>query len=109
MEGIVTRHEDFIRSDILKIPHQDGPKKNKAAVKKFLKCVSPEISIFSVEKNNRYDRPSEYIVSYLTSLNSMSYNTAEDGAIVVSKDYGSWRVDTCMHNKTNFFIPYLDN
>ena len=94
MDNIIYNYEVFLKSDILKIPHHSGPKYPGKIFLKFLESVSPKVSIFSVGKRIPSDKPSERVLRKLTDLNSISYSTAEDGAIVITKGEGPWRIIT---------------
>ncbi len=76
-------YREFLESDILKVPHHGGLLGRRDIVKNFIKDVSPEVSIISVGKNNRYKAPSRQTLDILTSLNSTCYKTDEVGAITV--------------------------
>src|SRR3989338_968265 len=79
---------DFLKSDILKIPHHGGAGWEEGAGF-FLTVVSPKESIISA---GRKDRISSRILSDLTHLKSNTYVTSKDGAITIISDGADWKV-----------------
>lgn len=66
--------------EILKVGHHGS--KN-STNNKVLQKMSPEISLISVGKNNRYGHPAPAILDSLTELGSKIYRTDQDGDIEV--------------------------
>jgi len=72
---------EFLKSDVLKVPHHGGHLGDEITAKIFFNNVSPRISIISVAENNRFGMPSEENIKFITSLNSRTYMTKDSGAI----------------------------
>ncbi len=73
----------FLKSDVIKVPHHGGHLGEEWAVRNFFQNVSSKISIMSVGKIDNYNMPSESTLNILSSLNSKSYETKDDGAITM--------------------------
>jgi competence protein ComEC len=52
----------------------------------FLSNVQPKISVISVGKNNRFNHPSEIVLTRLKALKSKVYRTDHMGAIIIKSD-----------------------
>jgi len=76
------RYSSFLKSDVLKVPHHGGNLGNMAMVKNFFKKISPKISVISVGRLN-HAVPSKETLDIITSLNSISYETKNYGAIEI--------------------------
>lgn len=74
---LVENYCDQINSDILKVPHHGSKSSSSEA---FIRCVSPEISVISSGKNNRYNHPSQDVVDEYRKY-GVVYNTKEDGQV----------------------------
>ena len=85
-------YDGFLKSDILKVPHHGGALGDEGAVKNFFKNVSPEASVISVGKRGRLQAPLKKTVDILTSLNSSSYETMNNGAIIIFIDADSFKI-----------------
>lgn len=90
MEPLISQ-KDFLKSDILKVPHHGGGVGDILVAQNFFASVKPDFSIISVGRINRYNAPSKKILDAITSLDSISYETREDGAIVLVSDGYGWR------------------
>lgn len=74
---------NFLRSDIVKIPHHGGNPGNRKAAESFYSLVSPEISVVSVGSTGKYRMPSGDVINMLTYLKSKCYVTKYTGAIEI--------------------------
>ena len=70
----------FLRSDMMKVPHHGGNVGDETTINKFFSVVSPAASIISAGRSTHYDRRQ---IEAITHLNSICYNTSQDGAIIV--------------------------
>lgn len=80
-----------LNSELLKVSHHGH---SDATSQEFLKAVSPQVSVISVNKENIRDYPSEEVLERLVSFGSQVYRTDEYGDIIVeaNKD-GTFQVD----------------
>lgn len=74
---------DFLKSDIIKVPHHGGYLGDEIVVRDFFNSVSPGVSIISVGEKNNYKAPSKNTLDIITSLNSICYETKRYGAITI--------------------------
>ena len=74
----------FLKSDIMKAPHHGGRLGNYAVVSSFFDYVSPELSMISVGRRNKYGMPSEETVGIIRSSGSEICATNRNGAIKIS-------------------------
>jgi competence protein ComEC len=80
------RYGDFLRSDVLKVPHHGGLVADKFSEKKFFEKISPRVSIISTGLKNTPVQRTDAKADVLTRLKSKSYNTSCDGAIFITSD-----------------------
>lgn len=69
--------------DVLKVGHHGS---NTSSSHDFLKKVTPEISIISVGKDNKYEHPHMDALSRLATYSKAIYRTDESGSVVVKTD-----------------------
>jgi competence protein ComEC len=74
---------DFLKADIMKVPHHGGALGNTGIVKEFFDRVSPGIAIISVGAANKYGMPSGGTMAMITDLSSKLYLTKDSGAIKI--------------------------
>lgn len=89
----LSSYSGFLKSNILKTPHHGGHLGDYDTVRNFFKKVSPEISIISVGRRNRFKAPSNNTIKIIASLNSISYETRYNGAISLLMDASSYKVE----------------
>jgi|TARA_B100000315_G_scaffold57685_1_gene52091 competence protein ComEC len=70
-----------IKVDVLKVGHHGAAD---ATSRKFLKKISPEISVISVNKNNVWGYPSKATINRLKASGSKIYRTDKEGDIVIT-------------------------
>jgi len=81
-----------IKADILKVAHHGS---KDASSKGFLKAVSPNISIISVNKDNIRGYPSEEILRRLKDLGVKIYRTNLNGDIIITvEESGRYSIET---------------
>jgi len=81
-----------IKADILKVAHHGS---KDASSKGFLKAVSPNISIISVNKDNIRGYPSEEILRRLKDLGVKIYRTDLNGDIIITvEESGRYSIET---------------
>ncbi len=85
---MTAQYGDFLRSDVIKIPHHGGNAGSDIIVKDFLNASGANTAIISVAKMNKYRAPSEKTLAILSALNTIIYETKDNGAIMVSVDEG---------------------
>lgn len=83
--------EALTHVDYLKVAHH-GSKGSSG--KEFLQKISPDISVLSAGKNNRYGHPSFEVIERLAKVGSRSYCTIESGAVTVQTDGEKIQVET---------------
>ena len=84
--GRLSSYGDFLKSDLLKVPHHGGDLGGEGIVKNFLQKVSPEVSVISVGRRNNYNAPSEKTLDILASTGSVNYLTRNNGAVIAEVD-----------------------
>ncbi|MCM8791013.1 MAG: DNA internalization-related competence protein ComEC/Rec2 [Candidatus Omnitrophica bacterium] len=92
MKKILEARCDALKSDIIKVPHHGGNLGDEETVKKFFSAVSPKNSIISVGRSNRYKMPSGNTLEIINHLNSNTYITKDDGAIIVRITPESYKI-----------------
>jgi competence protein ComEC len=83
-------YENFLMSDILKVPHHGGFLGNNDVVADFFGFVSPKISLISVGAANKYGMPSGRTMAILNNLHSKICLTKDSGAIEI---YGNFKMN----------------
>jgi competence protein ComEC len=89
VEKELLRWGNLLDSDVLKLGHHGSIT---SSSKVFLKKVSPDIGLIPVGRKNRYDHPSDIVLSRLNSLNIRFFRTDRDGAVWLEMDDNRWRV-----------------
>ncbi len=74
---LINKYGNKLDSDILKVGHHGS---NTSSCDSFIKYVSPNYSIISVGKNNKYNLPSEDVVNKLNKISKL-YMTSNNGNI----------------------------
>jgi competence protein ComEC len=77
------KYDTFLNVDVLK-PGHHGSKTSSS--EKFIKTVSPEISLISCGTGNRYGHPSGEVITRLVRNNSKIYRTDLDGGVLLQSD-----------------------
>ncbi len=72
-----------LSSDVLKVSHHGSKLSND---EKFLKTISPQVSVISVGTKNTYGHPHQEVLTYLSSLKSVILRTDILGTIVLESD-----------------------
>ncbi|MDD5427961.1 MAG: DNA internalization-related competence protein ComEC/Rec2 [Candidatus Omnitrophica bacterium] len=80
----IITYENFLRSDVIKIPHHGGDLGSAKVITQFIDAVSPSVSVISVGNLNKYGMPSKETLNIINTSNSKTYMTKEDGAIEIS-------------------------
>jgi competence protein ComEC len=76
-------YRGFLDSDVLKVGHH-GSKTSSS--KGFLKFVTPEVSLISDGRQNRYYHPAPQTLDNLKDINSKVYRTDISGAVLIQTD-----------------------
>jgi len=74
---LIAKYGKKLDSDILKVAHHGS---NTSSTNKFISYVSPNYSIISVGKNNKYGLPDEEVVNKLNKISKV-YMTSINGNI----------------------------
>ncbi len=82
-ESDIVNSGEYIRSDVLKVPHHGGTSSSTPA---FLDEVSPEYAVISVGRNNSYGHPKTEVLDRLFKRNSKVYTTMNSGTIIFISD-----------------------
>ncbi|MFA6321705.1 MAG: DNA internalization-related competence protein ComEC/Rec2 [Candidatus Omnitrophota bacterium] len=90
---------NFLKSDLLKIPHHGGNLGNAQVVDRFVGEASPEISVISVGNMNKYGMPSKKTLDIINSYNSTTYVTKDIGMVEIYTDGASLRKKKNFLNK----------
>lgn len=94
MARLTESYGKFLKSDVMKVPHHGGSFGDGDEVKKFFQAVSPEISIISVARSNRYRAPSGKTLRIINALNSKCCETKRYGAVVISSNGNGFKIST---------------
>ncbi len=94
---------DFLDSDILKVGHH-GSKTSSG--ERFVRYLSPAVSLISVGIRNKFGHPSPAIIERLTTMNSQVRRTDREGALVYESDGQQWRnIEWKMGNVRRLVVP----
>ena len=80
MERLIS-YGDFLRSDIIKVPHHGGSLKPAAQAERFFALVAAKVSVISVGSSNRFNMPAESTLKMINNAGSMAYETKRSGAV----------------------------
>ena len=84
--------EDYnIKANFLKIGHHGS---DTSTSPNFIRVVSPDISVISVGKNNRYGHPKKETLKNLSK--SKIYRTDKNGSIEISVNKYGYKIKTCL-------------
>jgi len=89
---MTAQYGDFLRSDVIKIPHHGGNVGSDIIVKDFLNTANADAAVISVAKMNKYRHPSKKTLAILNALNTPIYQTKDNGAIMISVDKDSYDI-----------------
>ena len=81
---------DILNVDILKAGHH-GSKTSSGL--DFLEKVSPELTIISAGKDNKFGHPNKEVIENLQKINSEIKNTADNGRILIKSDGEKYWID----------------
>lgn len=82
-ESVVRRYGDFIRADVLKIPHHGS---SAGATEMFLDHCRPELAVISVGRRNKFGHPSPQLIQRLSRRGIVTWRTDREGACLVETD-----------------------
>lgn len=88
-EMLKSSNENLLKSDVLKVSHH-GSKTSTG--KAFVSAVSPEYTVISVGKDNRYGHPNQEVLDTLTNFGAKILRTDLIGRIVFKSDGTNFRV-----------------
>lgn len=78
-----------LKADVLKVGHHGS----NSSSEEFLRVVSPEISVISVNKENIRGYPAEEVLKRLEKFSSKVYRTDRDGDIIINAEDGKiWTI-----------------
>ncbi|MBX2975056.1 MAG: DNA internalization-related competence protein ComEC/Rec2 [Ignavibacteriaceae bacterium] len=80
---LVNRYGNFLKSDVLKVGHHGSTSSSSPM---FIKTVNPKYSLISAGKNNRFNHPSDLVISRLSLIKSEIFRTDEEGAVILQSD-----------------------
>jgi competence protein ComEC len=81
--NIAESYGDFLKSDILKVPHHGS--RNSSSPEFLVRC-KPSYSVISCGLNNSFNHPSPVTLEKLKALNSTVFRTDLDGAVIFECD-----------------------
>jgi len=73
----------FLDSDVLKVGHHGSKTSSSEA---FLKMVTPEVSLISDRRQNKFHHPARQTLDKLRAINSKVYRTDISGAVLLQTD-----------------------
>ena len=77
---------DFIKSDVIKVPHHGGKLGETEKIKLFFDQVEAGVAVISVGQSNRYGAPYKGTVDIILSSGAKVYETKDCGALKISVD-----------------------
>ena len=80
---LVGKWGDELKSDVLKVGHHGSDSSSSYL---FLRTVNPSIGVISVGENNKFDHPSEEVLSRYRDAEVMLYRTDMNGDIHIQSD-----------------------
>jgi len=97
---IENNSNNLLDVDILKAGHH-GSKTSSSP--EFLEKVSPEITIISAGKDNKFGHPHKEVIDNLEKAGSKIKNTAEVGRIQITSDGDKYWIEEELFDKSSFF------
>ena len=88
-ENDIVNSGEFIRSDVIKIPHHGGTSSSTPA---FIESVSPEYAVISVGKGNSYGHPKTEVLERLWNIGCEVLTTMDRGNIVFVSDGEAFKI-----------------
>jgi competence protein ComEC len=82
-QAMVTRYGDFLRAALLKAAHHGS---GTSSDERFLALVSPEQTVVSVGRHNRFGHPSPGVLRRFRTIGADLHRTDEEGALVYESD-----------------------
>jgi competence protein ComEC len=92
---------DKLNASVLLAPHHGSVT---SSTPEFLQQVSPQVSVFTVGKNNRWKFPNAGVLEAYGLINSRIYRTDQDGAITIQSSASGLKVDS--YRKTGLKLWY---
>jgi competence protein ComEC len=92
---------DKLNASILLAPHHGS---DTSSTPGFLQKVNPQVSVFTVGKNNRWKFPNVGVLEAYGLINSRIYRTDQDGAITIQSSASGLKVDS--YRKTGLKLWY---
>jgi competence protein ComEC len=87
---LVRRFGDALRSDVLKVGHHGS---KTSSTPELLRAVSPKVAVISCGIRNRYGHPFPATLAALDAVGARVHRTDHDGAVIITTDGESLRVD----------------
>jgi DNA internalization-related competence protein ComEC/Rec2 len=84
--GRIMTYGELLKSDIIKMPHHGGDVGDKIVAKRFFDIISPGASVTSAGGRYRFSNISRSTQELIDSLDSINYQTKNQGAISVTSD-----------------------
>lgn len=78
---LIKNYKEKLKSTAIKIPHH-GSKSSSS--QKFIEAIKPEIALIGVGENNKYNHPSQEIISRLKKLGTKIYRTDKNGETTIT-------------------------
>jgi competence protein ComEC len=105
--GLLKKHKDKLKSDILKAPHHGSNTSSTAA---FLRAANAKAVIISCGKNNDYGFPKPAVLRRYEGNNMKIYVTADDGTVTVVSDGKSYEIRGALRpNVSREALPAADS
>ena len=80
---LISKFGQILNSDVLKVGHHGS---QTGSSEKFLKLVSPEISLVSAGIKNKFNHPAKSVLALLEKFKSKIYRTDLMGAVILQSD-----------------------
>lgn len=82
----IMQYEEFIKSDVVKVPHHGGKLGDAVNIKSFFDQVGAKMAVISVGRGNRYGSPSKDTVNAILSSGTIVYETKDSGTLTIMVD-----------------------
>ena len=97
--------DDWLKSDILKVPHHGGKTSSSTA---FIKAVSPKVAVVSAGKNNSFHHPHRTTLQRYKKAGVNLFRTDRNGAITIASVDDSLHISTWQDGKLKKVYSVFD-
>ncbi|MCR8921897.1 DNA internalization-related competence protein ComEC/Rec2 [Dasania sp. GY-MA-18] len=99
-QQLVADYQQQLQADILLAPHHGSVSSSSWP---FIKRVQPRVVIYSTGYKNRFNHPNNKVVQRYQQLNARSFNTAEQGALILDATATEFTIQSQRANKAYYW------